>query len=1341
MTKADETVAILDNSLSGAIHYFEDEFHRYLDYGRSTFDLSIAKKHMMYSNASTGSEDDFQYLKENHFLVFTYKNRDYKFTIRRVEETESSLRLFCEDLSFDLLNEYRGPYKADKAYPISKYVNDCLVDSGYEIGINEFTKNERTLEWEGDQTVLKRLLSICNSFGAEIEFETILNDDRTVDKQLVHLIKRVGMDRPDVELKYGCDVSSIRRSVDNTGLITAIKPRGHEEDNKIVTIKNVEKEIKDENGNVVFYTKKGSEYIYAPMANQEYGNPERKGGGYIVDQFSYDTKSDTELFNRALTELKKKCGPAYEFEIEGFYDIDIGDTIRAIDEGYNPILLLEARISEQTISFSDPTKNKTVYSNYRILQNKVSQSLLDRIDEVKKYAEQVAKTYIFSISNVGSPMFRNGEGEVIFTAKIEKNNQDFTDEFTEFNWIKQKKDGSQDTVWNAAHQNIGKSITVTPSDFDDTATFSYEAMQDGLSIGGASSVVVKVYDGEDGKTPVKGSDYFDGVDGQDGRSAYLHIRYSQNANGTPMTDDPVGAVYVGMLVSQNPTPSTVPADYDWTLVKGADGIPGETGPDGKTSYLHIKYSDDGGKTLTANNGETAGQWLGQYVDFESTDSTDVSKYAWSKIKGDTGDDGQTPVVHPAWSWSPDGTDRFTTVYPGENLIVGGWEIGGMAWATGINYNATDRKRTGFIKVESNTQYVFAMDGVATFVNIFEYDENKNFNADITESPLNRNKITTKSNTKFLKLLKLNNTDLTEKWKCEKGTVPTIYTPAPSEDYANAYPLYEGTYTDYSDTASINPADYTWRRIIGESGQDGVAGADGKGIKSTAVSYQASASGTTAPTGTWVANPPAVAKGQYLWTRTIWTYTDDATETGYSVAYVAKDGNDGSDGLAGKDGVGIKSTAITYAVSSSGTTAPTSGWVASPPTATAGQFMWTRTVWTYTDNTTETGYSVGKIGNNGTNGKDGEDGSNGISVTSVTEEYYVSTSDTEQTGGEWSTTVPNNADPNKYIWRRLKTTMSNGTVTYTNPALIEGMTGIYPYIGPTQPANPKEGQQWWKSDASGNVTNFYVYKSGSWQGQTIQQSVLNIIELNAVRILGSTITGTTINTSVLNNSGTYQDSGATILYNSTYNGNITSDWAVENSTQNGTFILSPRNLAAISYTDAARKNPDWHWIIDNNGIDVGNPDYSAIYGGEGITIYNAQLSPTYGRVKLEFQDLLTMPQTQLTPATGFEIYSSSSTNKPTAKRTVGRVITLAGAFKNTKTIDSTSQVKMGTLPVWACPPTPQNFLVQGSGMNRYLIWLNPNGDIMMERYGSTTASNSVAVGAWLNIACVYPAGDL
>ena len=1336
MTKSDETVSVLDNSISGALHYFDDEFHRYLETGASTFDLSIAKKHMMYSNASTGAEDDFQYLKENHFLVFTYKNRDYKFTIRRVEETESSLRLFCEDLSFDLLNEYRGPYKADKAYSIAKYVNDCLADSGYEIGINEFTKNERTLEWEGDQTVLKRLLSICNSFGTEIEFETILNDDRTVDKQLVHLRKRVGMDRPDVELKYGRDVSSIRRNVDVTELITAIKPRGHEEDGKVTTITNVEKEIKDEDGNIVFYTKKGSEYIYAPMANQEYGNPKRKGGGYIVGQFSYDTKSDAELFNRALTELQKKCVPAYEFEIEGFYDVDIGDTIRAIDEGYNPILLLEARISEQVISFSDPTKNKTVYSNYRILQNKVSQSLLNRIDEVKKYAEQVAKTYIFSLSNVGSPMFKNGEGEVIFTAKIEKNNQDFTGDFTEFNWIKQKKDGSLDIVWNDEHKNFGKTLTVTPLDFEDTATFSYEALQDDLSIGGASGVVTKVYDGENGKTPVKGIDYFDGEPGTNGLSAYLHIRYSQNSNGNPMTSDPTGAKYIGVQASQNPNPSTVPADYMWAEFKGQDGIPGEPGANGQTSYLHIKYSNDGGQTFTGNGGEDEGAWIGQYVDFTQADSTDVKKYTWSKIKGEDGkkgdkgdpgnqgipgepgENGKTPYAHYAYAWSADGTDRFTDTYPNENLLkmdnigtssnqtVEGNIVHSIgSWASTLITNNELRK---VLKPHTkySVQYIFKLlsraegtttynqnahgtlllySGVSGYATVIlggienNVEDAKTWTVGTTrkreasfQTP--QNLYDTAANYRIIYYtMRSMNADGTlntlEKGdfydiKFEEGTSQTIYTTAPSDDFENAYPTYSGTYTDYTAQDSQNPADYTWSRILGNTGQDG---SDGIGIASDPeITYQASTNGTTAPTGTW-------------------------------------------------------STTI--------------------PSVPAGQFLWTKTVTTYTNNTNSTAYTVAKMGS------DGKPGSAGVSVSSVVEEYYVSTSPTSQTGGAWSTTVPNNADPNKYIWRRLKTTMSDSTVTYTNPALIQGMTGIYPYIGPTQPANPKERQQWWKSDASGNVTNFYVYKSGSWQGQTIQQSVLNIIALNAVTITGSTITGTTINGGVI--SGAEMHSG---LYTLTYkDAPLSIPGSGEEIYGNGTMIIS---LGTISDSCTAYKADSTVPLFDafmqlkHNRIvffkNAPAPSYQRLkqveIGYDGLYITNEENFPGYNAATLTFQDLMTMPATLIPASSGFSQYATSGDNAPLVSRQ-GRVVQLSGAFKNNAVLESGASGTMGTLPVWARPERAVLMRVQASYNNTYLLTINTNGTITMSRHAVGANNVSVPAGSWLNIAIVYAAANL
>lgn len=138
--------------------------------------------------------------------------------------------------------------------------------------------------------------------------------------------------------------------------------------------------------------------------------------------------------------------------------------------------------------------------------------------------------------------------------------------------------------------------------------------------------------------------------------------------------------------------------------------------------------------------------------------------------------------------------------------------------------------------------------------------------------------------------------------------------------------------------------------------DDLVGADGKGIKSAAVTYQASTSGTVIPTGTWQTNIPTVSAGQYLWTRTVIAYTDDSKSTSYSVGRMGTNGTNGTNGSAGR---GIKSTAITYQAGPSGTTAPTGTWQTTvPATSASSPYLWTRTIITYTDDTTSTSYAVG-----------------------------------------------------------------------------------------------------------------------------------------------------------------------------------------------------------------------------------------------------------------------------------------------------------------------------------------------------------------------------------------------
>ncbi|RHH97115.1 hypothetical protein DW186_06555 [Odoribacter sp. AM16-33] len=204
----------------------------------------------------------------------------------------------------------------------------------------------------------------------------------------------------------------------------------------------------------------------------------------------------------------------------------------------------------------------------------------------------------------------------------------------------------------------------------------------------------------------------------------------------------------------------------------------------------------------------------------------------------------------------------------------------------------------------------------------------------------------------------------------------------------------------------------------KTGATGKAGADGKGISSTVVTYQASTSGTTVPTGTWGATIPSVSANQYLWARTIVTFTDGTTSTSYSI------GKMGANGATGAAGKGIKSTAVTYQASTSGTTVPTGTWDTTIPSVSANQYLWTRTIITYTDNTTRTSYSIGKVGATGAKGDKGDAG-RGISSTAVT--YQASTSGTTVPTGTWGATIPS-VSANQYLWTRTIITYTDGTTS-------------------------------------------------------------------------------------------------------------------------------------------------------------------------------------------------------------------------------------------------------------------------------------------------------------------------
>lgn len=298
-----------------------------------------------------------------------------------------------------------------------------------------------------------------------------------------------------------------------------------------------------------------------------------------------------------------------------------------------------------------------------------------------------------------------------------------------------------------------------------------------------------------------------------------------------------------------------------------------------------------------------------------------------KVKdGKEGEDGQDAHIYQAYSWSPDGTDRFATTYPNENLFSG--DVAVQTYSSVSSNNASTYPITKEIRTESNFYFsrirrsnptqnpkVFS---IFNGINLPEDFAAKLAGKKVTLSLLARGTSNVKMNlmarcvsatgtsalpgdyqvvnigTGWTVVSLIVNSfptdvqtlrfipysiidpipDLSQffldlsRWKIEFGD-GTIYTPAPSDDFINAYPSYVGTYTTFNDVQSTNPADYTWQRMLGLSGEDGK---DGISIVGVEVQY-AQTTTSTEPTSGWSYTRPTPIPGQYLWTRTRNKFSD------------------------------------------------------------------------------------------------------------------------------------------------------------------------------------------------------------------------------------------------------------------------------------------------------------------------------------------------------------------------------------------------------------------------------------------------------------------------------------
>ena len=700
-------------------------------------------------------------------------------------------------------------------------------------------------------------------------------------------------------------------------------------------------------------------------------------------------------------------------------------------------------------------------------------------------------------------------------------------------------------------------LAVSPSNaFDaDTASVNVEITIDGITFVKTITVSlakqgIQGIQGIQGLQGDRGEQGIPGTNGIDGKTTYFHIKYSAKANPT-VTSDMVEtpSTYIGTYVDYDEFDSSDPAKYTWSRFKGENGeqgIPGVNGVNGQTSYLHIKYSDISRPTTAAEMNDTGGKYIGQYTDFTEQDSSDPTKYTWSKIQGEDGVtivrtsvqymattsrevpdevdltdelfnqlvtsddyilvethwedaipslnegeflwtkteveysdgtivvsyavgkigengndgvDGKNTYVHLAYSTSQDGSENFsTTIFAGakyvgflvnekesDSILYTDYSWSLFKGADGVsiedvkNYYLATNQSSGVTK--STSGWTEAIQNVSSSLPyLWNYEEVFDSNGNIlnTSDPMiigyyGRDGINGINGTDGRSI-----DNVTEYYAVSASDVnaPTTWFTTMQTTTTTLRFLWNYEVITLSDNTTIN----TNPRIIGTHGATGERGSDGTSVTILG-SYNSLAELTQAhPTGQ-LGDGYMVGSDLYVWNGTAWQNVGRIK---------GEDGKDGADGKDGKDGRGIASTAITYQKSTSGTTTPTGTWSTTIPEVNPREFLWTRTVITYTDGTTSVAYSVGMMGANGTdgtNGTNGRDGADGVSVTAISTQYCISTSPEtnnrkriDGTTSTWTNAKPQDVADGEYIWTRYVYTFSNGTTSYSNELYDSVITG-------------------------------------------------------------------------------------------------------------------------------------------------------------------------------------------------------------------------------------------------------------------------------------------------------------
>lgn len=331
-----------------------------------------------------------------NYLLRSHDNENEFYTIidTEIDTKDQSIYVYAEDAGLDLLNEIAGEFEADETHNAEWYINKYIIDSGFEMGINEIPETTtRKLSWEGEETVTSRLASIATQFdGFEISYSFAIKG-LLITNKYVNIHKKRGKDA-GAQLRLNIDVDRIVTTKSVANLATAFVCEGGVPDNAEdpITLKGYSYDdgdfYVDDNGTLK--SRKANEKWSRYVWNKE---PNRLKGyeGYIVRPYSYNTTEQKTLCSHAVTELKKVCDMEVNFEVDINRlpeSVKIGDRVNIIDDAGE--MYVSTRVLKLETSIVDDKYSATL-GEHIIKTSGISQKVADLAAQFAKASQSAAR--------------------------------------------------------------------------------------------------------------------------------------------------------------------------------------------------------------------------------------------------------------------------------------------------------------------------------------------------------------------------------------------------------------------------------------------------------------------------------------------------------------------------------------------------------------------------------------------------------------------------------------------------------------------------------------------------------------------------------------------------------------------------------------------------------------------------------------------------------------------------------------------------------------------------------------------------------------------------------------